>query len=141
VSQSFVPVASASVNSAELPFRVRGEVRLLVTVETARPSRSGSIAISSGNTKAVRSRRHAEAVSLGDQRPNSRCAWSLVACMLGYAAKCKAKQPGRSSSLARSSSFKSLGGRSVRATHPPMPNPSVKGTNCGEPQFAPYLER
>lgn len=25
--------------------------------------------------------------------------------------------------------------------HPPRPNPSVKGTNCGEPQFAPYLER
>jgi hypothetical protein len=22
-----------------------------------------------------------------------------------------------------------------------MPNPSVKGTKCGEPHFAPYLER
>jgi hypothetical protein len=141
VSQSFVPVAAASSSSAELPFRVRGEVRLLVTVETARPSRSGSIAISSGNTNAVRSRRNAEPASLGDQIANSGFGLSLIVRMLGQDAQCKAKQPGRSASLARSSSFKFLGGRSVWALPPPMPNPSVKGTSCGKPQAAPNLER
>jgi hypothetical protein len=86
VSESFVPVASASFSSAELPLQVQGEARLLVTVETARPSRFGSVAISSGHTSAARSRRHAEAASLGDQKANSRFIRSFVARMLGLAA-------------------------------------------------------
>jgi hypothetical protein len=141
VSQSFVPSASASSSSAELPFRVRGEFRLLVTVETAGSSRSGGVAISSGNAKAVCGRRHAEVALLGHQEANSRFPKAWVARMLGQAAECKAKQLGRSASLAGRSSFKSRGGRSAWALHPPMPNPSVKGTKCGKPHFAPYLER
>jgi hypothetical protein len=141
VSQSLVSVAAASFSSTKLPFRVRGEVLLLVTFKTAGSSRSGSIAISSGKANAVCGRRQAEVALLGQQEENSRFPRALAARTLGKAAECKAKQPGRSASLARSASFKSRGGRSAWALHPPMPNPSVKGTSCGKPQAAPYLER
>jgi hypothetical protein len=39
--------------------------------------------------------------------------------------------------LPRSSPARSLGS----VIHRRWPNPSVKGTNCGEPHFAPYVER
>ena len=32
-------------------------------------------------------------------------------------------------------------GRSAKGGAAPVPNPSVKGTSCGRPQAAPYLER
>jgi hypothetical protein len=146
VSHPSVPVASALAGLALLPGLVQGKV-FSPLGKTAGSARFCGIGDSRGRIQAPRGPRHAGMVTLGSKAQAKALLSGLargVGALVGeaeaqYKLPCR---PALAFSLVGSRQSSSHAGPSGSAAcHLPLPNPSVKGTSCGKPQAAPYLER
>jgi hypothetical protein len=129
-----VPVPSGA---AEPSDQLQGKAFSLLGLRTAGSVRFGTVRGSSVKAEGALGLPHAKVNVLGQQLEGKAV---QAARSLRREAECKTKQPG----LAVCALVKSFGERSVLACHPPVPNPSVKGTSTSGLRplvTAPYVER